>query len=604
MMIAILAAFATSAAAQTCEALRTEQRALVEDGSVEEALDLCHAVVEVCRQEWCEYAGEVDLQAFSNGEMRVRLHEAVSADMDATFLPCRVRDRWSIPTADRLWVHGFILDGTFIAVSHGAAGTGTRLIPALSSSAVAGRRVQQEPTYTRGLKSMLVIPACPAAGCSFDITGYDGDVVKYLKAVVDFANGHLFDASWGLLQFDATIVQPVLLAGYSQADCRKWDTNRDGPLGYSTFQADPSALDMRAFAQVEQDYGLDFTDFDFYAVVMPYCSAIGWSGIGWVGQPGFVLNLRRGSSSNLDPAFVHELGHNLGLNHGARFTGGARGRAIAETTFADNDFEQTPGGYSEYGSAVTVMGRGRTPDAHYLLPAKLILDWTPPDSIVEVNLPGACTPCGPYLLQPTDSGVLGPSPTLGLRIATEISSRYFWVEQRELLPGGPAIVIASASFSSTAGGGGIVGLSAMVDTLQGSASGAQPAVGPGSSVQLDLSAEGGAWPLSVQVGSRSAGGLLEVTLSSTPLPPSPPPPPCPLGCGCGCAAGPCAKQLSFKNSNFELIEGEGGCCSGRCSYCRRSAGSCDRYLHYFPGDVYEHTPASTAPCFTGGRHPT
>ena len=73
--------------------------------------------------------------------------------------------------------------------------------------------------------------------------------------------------------------------------------------------------------------------------------------------------------------------------------------------------------------------------------------------------PGSCSssPCGPYYLQPLDTGgSLDISSPVGIRISTEISGRYFWVEHRTKKGNGNAAYICSASYSLSYGGGGLL----------------------------------------------------------------------------------------------------------------------------------------------------
>jgi len=45
---------------------------------------------------------------------------------------------------------------------------------------------------------------------------------------------------------------------------------------------------------------------------MPACAELAWSGVGWVGQPGLVLNVL--TAADHDASLVHQLGHNLGAS--------------------------------------------------------------------------------------------------------------------------------------------------------------------------------------------------------------------------------------------------------------------------------------------------
>ena len=221
------------------------------------------------------------------------------------------------------------------------------------------------------------------------------------------------------------------------------------------------------------------------------------------------------------------VGHNLGLNHGTTYSGGTRGRSIAESAFVDNGAAE-PSGYNAYGSPVTLMGGGGTPDSDLTLPAKLINGWVDESSIVLLE-PGGCSsaPCGPYYLQPLDAGgTFDPSAPVGVRVASEVEGRFFWVEHRTLLGTGSAAYICSASYSYTYGNGGLVRKTVMVDTATEGSTKA-PEIYPMDAIELDVSADGSSFPLWVDVGVVDDQGFLPVTFSSSAPAPSPPLPPDP-----------------------------------------------------------------------------
>jgi hypothetical protein len=225
---------------------------------------------------------------------------------------------------------------------------------------------------------------------------------------------------------------------------------------------------------------------------------------------------------------LHEFGHNVGINHGARLKEGSRGKAIWETGFIETYTGSPTGGMIEYGSDVTPMGRGSTPDGHFVLPSKIILDWVSDADTVQIPLGASCNPCGPYLLQPIDTGERVDGIPLGIRIETPVHSRYFWIEHRTKVSSGSAAVITSAAYKPDHAEGGVVSKSVMVDKLQDS-NDANAFFFPAETVELDVGEQSSPTPLYVDV-TRLVDGLLEVSLRTaavasvpSPLPPAPAP---------------------------------------------------------------------------------
>jgi hypothetical protein len=225
------------------------------------------------------------------------------------------------------------------------------------------------------------------------------------------------------------------------------------------------------------------------------------------------------------------------LNHGATLSSLRRGRAVADTAFLDNSSLPWPAGYREQGSYLSSLGSGDITNAHFMLPGKLILDWLPESAVPQLDTTAGCAPCGRYLLQPTDTGVIdfssGANPA-GVRIATGVPGRYFWVEVRTAFTSGvPSVVVSSASFSDTQGRGGMVGITMLADTAL--ADPVRPFVAAGKSLVLDLGSSGSPQPLQLRVAAAGAQ-VLEVVFetpgltSPSPSPPPPltrPPPPSP-----------------------------------------------------------------------------
>jgi hypothetical protein len=109
-------------------------------------------------------------------------------------------------------------------------------------------------------------------------------------------------------------------------------------------------------------------------------------------------------------------GHNVGANHASIMNGGSRG-AVA--------WKDSSNTWVEYGNPHTCMGQARidatTPD--YLIVGKQVLDWMPESSLATVSPfsgSGCSNRCGPWLLQPTDTGSKGGG-FLGVQITTSAS---------------------------------------------------------------------------------------------------------------------------------------------------------------------------------------
>ena len=505
---------------------------------------------------------------------------------DPEVMPIHASDEWALLTTSAIKVTGFTLDGNFVMLSHGAISNGQR-----------ARGTRGAGDYTLGEKEILIIPAVPEDQCGDDgaavfaggLVDTYGGIINYLQAAVEFANTFFDEASWGSFRLKPTIVAPVCVAGFTYAGCGSFG---DRALGWNSYDPVSDALDTLAIAACEDQRGLSPLDFLFYGVVIPGCEGIAWSGLGWVGSPGFVINL---NANSLDPSLLHELGHNIGLNHGARLTSQNRGRVLAETTFVDAWASTRPLGYQEYGSLVTLMGKGETPSAQPMLPGKLMMEWASRDAVVRVEQPDGCgvsgETCGPYYLQPTDSGTFDSGAFVGVRIASEIADRYFWVEHRTLsavVGDRPAIVVCSASYSSSAeslGGGGITGITILADAATEGDSSA-PQVHEMEELQLDASVDGSGLPLWVRVGAADSRGYLPVTIAATAPGPSPPTPPAPPGIFQGCDDH-CCNTVILDNIEYTLYT-SAPCCYGKCAYQTVLPGSKVYYLQYVADDWDEY----------------
>lgn len=477
------------------------------------------------------YDGIANIMSLSDGSISVYL---TGDPVRTGAYGCYATDAWKLFMSSSVGVRGFTLDGYFVMVWHEQRHPGSQQLVASIEPGSLKTGVRSLDHYSLGTKTMLVIPLCPGdlseAECASTFnrhlvrTDFGGNIVAYLEAVIDNANAFFSSASRSRFQLKATILSPVRLSGYGSASC-----GGSPAVGWNSWSPNPEALDTQVYAQVARAQGIDRADFDFGAILLPFCDAFKWSGLGWIGQPGFAINL---VAADLDPSFVHEIGHNLGLNHGTRLKAGERGRAIWETAYVDSRMPSPVGGHMEYGSSLTPMGQGSFPSAHYMLPDKAVLEWASYEAIVPIVAGAACEPCGPYLLQPLDTGSLSATGLAGIRIATGVEGRFFWVEHRTIAPGGSAAVMCSASYDATIGFGGVVGKTVMVDTLPTDVLGdeSRPAIYPAQSIQLDIGAKGSPSPMWLDV-ARVVDGMLEVSIRTTPLDPpplSPPPPPRPI----------------------------------------------------------------------------
>mmetsp|Transcript_14973 Transcript_14973/g.40848 ORF Transcript_14973/g.40848 Transcript_14973/m.40848 type:complete len:840 (+) Transcript_14973:83-2602(+) len=510
-----------------CERLEQSVREQAFSGSLQLAFAAAlHSSSAGC-EEPAIYEGHAEIRSLSNGSLEISLLDRAGR---TDFQPCLAPHAWALLTTPWVAVRGFSLDGYFFIVSHGEINPGTRApgrdVPTERSVGPKGTP-RASAQYSLGNKTFLVVPICPddltqvECSAAFNQNAvqkeFSGDIRAYLHAVVDNVNDFFNAASWGKFQLGATITQPLRLAGYESTAC-----GASPPVGWNPWNPNADALDTRAYLQLAAQLNIKRADFDFGALVFPFCAERNWAGLGFIGQPGFAVNLM---ANDLDPSFIHELGHNLGMNHASRLQGGERGRAIWETAYVDQKMPSPVGGHVEYGSPLTPMGTGDFPRGHYMMPAKLVLEWISEEATVQIESNSSCSPCGPYLLYPLDTGSRLGNSLLGIRITTSTPSRYFWIEHRTLATDGAAAVLCSASYHPSQGFGGIVGKTVMVDTLiTGTES--KPAVFPGESLPLDVGVQGSPTYVWLDV-IRVIDGLLEVRIRWTPLPPSTPHPPPP-----------------------------------------------------------------------------
>ncbi|KAJ8605632.1 hypothetical protein CTAYLR_000112 [Chrysophaeum taylorii] len=464
----------------------------------------------------------------------------------------------------------------------------------------------KDTDYVKGTKKILVIPVCASdhsTGCAgrFNYnkiqSDHGGNVKGYLAQMISVANAFFDENSFGDFQLQATITDPYSL-GYTQSGCGSIEA-LDYWTGSST-----SALDAMAFAAAEND-NYKLSDFDFTAVVMDYCSGIGWSGIGWVGYPGCALNLR---AFNYDASFAHELGHNFGANHASYMTGGRRGAYV----YAD-----ASNTWSEYGSPHSTMGQGDIEDgpghAHFMVANKVVFDWIP-DNVIKTLTPydfnglSFCHPCGPFELLLVDSKEL-PTAATGVYSTIEIEAQahntFVYLEYRGVTTDGPAVIASWTEVSTSYGGTGSNENTVLVDATPQTASFVDAGIVPGTDFTVYLGSAGAdAYPVIIKVETTTKTKKVKVTVTSTntqaptitPGPSTRRPTPAPTTDAdvCGTACCDYVKGLpGWSSYTFERIYGPGsGCCNDHCSY--RSG---DWYLHYQWGSYFI---TASSPCHETG----
>lgn len=173
-----------------------------------------------------------------------------------------------------------------------------------------------ENNFAVGERTVLAMAVCPSdsPGCytsSYPFGFCYGKVASdyeckgvgvfgYLAQVMQTASDYLESASWGQFTL-ATAFSPLLRLDYTGAACGDFDALAT----YST--RDPAAIDMMAFAAARA-LGSEPNQYDLNVIFMPRCDAQGFSGVGWVGAVGALLNLY---AYDYDASVAHELGHNV-----------------------------------------------------------------------------------------------------------------------------------------------------------------------------------------------------------------------------------------------------------------------------------------------------
>lgn len=438
-----------------------------------------------------------------------------------------------------------------------------------------------ETSYMVGSKSILFIPVCSddyAPSCSgrLDYNLINGDLDGYLNTMVSEANDFFEENSYGAFDLTPTITTERFPLAYSQSDCG------DAFLSIWTTQ-NATSIDVMAAAAAEAA-GYVLADYDFYAVVMDYCSSLGWAGRAWIGVPWMALNL---AAYDYDPGFVHELGHNGGARHAGIMTGGAKG-AVA--------YIDAPNSYVEYGSPHSVMGSGEFLDgpgyAHFYGGIQKVFDWMP-DNKVKILQPwdfstGAinCNPCRTKLAKIDNGALSGNQWRFELaEVECEATQTAFYFEYRTLSTG-PSVLAYWGTIDSTGGETGRASPTILVDATPDTASVLDAGITVGSSVSLDLAASNAtSYPITVSVSEGDTKGnfvWLEIdvatrspTVSVAPMPaPTSAPTPAPMAtsqCGgnaCGCSSftlsdsDAIASGLPFTDYTFTPIQ----CCDNECAF--------------------------------------
>ena len=134
------------------------------------------------------------------------------------------------------------------------------------------------------------------------------------------------------------------------------------------------------------------------------------------GAGGFALTNDRGAWLRTDDASaaIHELGHNLGLNHANLWNP------------ADPDAPGGPGVHSEYGNPFSVMSStgGAALARHFNAYEKHFLGWLPDSSAATVAQSGR------YTVHAADSGSLPPAGSVSALKVRKDGSRDYWLSSR------------------------------------------------------------------------------------------------------------------------------------------------------------------------------
>lgn len=460
------------------------------------------------------YAGQVHVLRTSAGSTRAVLLDGPRA---GTRVPCQLTGAAGLATAQAVPVRGILVGGHLLAAEAPVA-------------AARGRRLDAPAPYASGAPTILVATACPfdrsLEQCWAEAGGviaaqYGGNVTRWLEAEVGRVSAKLRRMSYGALRgLDATFVPPIRVRGYTTQNCSELQA-----LTWVTFDRDTSGMDGLLIQELQLTHGIHRADFDLFAFTHACSGGLRESGTAWVGAPG--LAVRHDGRTESDATFLHELGHNMGINHAGRLTKGQRGRAVWETSFAEERRGTPPyGGYDTYGARGSVMGT----EGEFQVSAKHMLGWLPAGAMPSLALSDPCLPeCGPYTLHPVDTSKA--DGMLGLQMRTAVE-RSFYVSNRVRPPDGlltPALLIHSGTERP-------FGVRVLTPTIQ--ADRATEAEGEGSSdvciragesILLDLGNE--THPLGAMLQVRAGAGkalqvsVTRVTISDPPIGTQPPPHP-------------------------------------------------------------------------------
>lgn len=489
-----------------CDARLEMLRRLVASRAYEQAAHLSRTlrrggmVPASCRADTF-YSGLADIIAIADEMPKVRLLS------DPMVLPvsmvCEMNDASLARTTHHVHVEGLVLNDTFHV------------------SRLASAAAQNLATYMRGSKRMLVVPVCPVnllpdeCDRTFDVgivtSGFGGDVMDYMRGVSESVPRILQNMSFGQLKLTIDVEAPLRVPGY---DTTARSCSSFTMLGWTPWVWQADSVDTLAWSHLKSSRGVSHVDYDFYAIAIA-CRRLGFSGRGYIGIPGMVLNLV--NPKTMDPSLVHELGHNAGLNHGSRMADGERGRAMWETMYLFDKTIPEPMGHREYGSFVTPMGNGRTPEAHFLAPAKIMFGWVDAYDVAVVKLTDECAPCLPLTLSAINVGTRGASAAgsfLAARIETEYAERYFFVEHRRMPNRDSALVVSSAHHrgGSSVDHGGVLSHTVTADTLLYSDD-FEPYVRVNTLIRLDIGSGDSPWPMTVRVMRVDMRGNVVVQLS-------------------------------------------------------------------------------------------